>query len=729
MEAAVRMGHCCLTSLSDDVLLLIFQYIDHIDLANIRLISSRFQSISEDRQLVRHISFASCYRVTDQILCRYLKPVFHQVETLDLNHCYWLTYSAYDAIGRCVNLQTLNVLQCRITPKHLCLILARLTKLRSLAVTIVDMQTFQAELHSSGGAQKVMQNLRCLTLHFRGTLQYTGHHIKMQFEGGSRFLDYFYSLEELHVLGFPNSNKGIPPYVLYSLITNPEAMKRIRCLSISDAVDSFARMFFFSTLLEVCKQSTLYLTTLLQPMGTPEHLKNKPHYVETLKNIEQMELLDISRTVQPIPNEIFSLDRAVNLQYLNVADNTMVSSQSLHILADNCPRLVSINLRNCHSILLKSTEGSSEEKIVDSSGLQTLLLNCSELRHINLSGVHLHADDFAHSSFSSLCHLLAINSNWKSVALSPCCLCPMKVDEITTTMQTTGNKRVMVRYSDETGVKRQRIGIQPPDLHMSVEEELTSELGKLVRVSPNMESFELIGAGFRSACNKKYGLQPETFNSKVCAYATAVGEQELLCIRQWKKLVYLQLTAVPGIFKGDFLAGIVRNCVQLKQLFLSHLGMGVLCCYRQGLRSALPLAHCLKDLRLEQPGLQLNESLWTSLGQVSTLERLCVVARDGIFEKESVIVDYVKSVPSLIALQLLTNNTLTSCRNLQTKLAQTFSQERRPFSQCIFPLKHPTLLEFASSVPDVHLDELTILNSTICLRPPGWGRMPKTNIG
>lgn len=50
---------------------------------------------------------------------------------------------------------------------------------------------------------------------------------------------------------------------------------------------------------------------------------------------------------------------------------------------------------------------------------------------------------------------------------------------------------------------------------MSVEEELTSELGKLVRVSPNMESFELIGAGFRSACNKKYGLQPETFNSKV----------------------------------------------------------------------------------------------------------------------------------------------------------------------------------------------------------------------
>lgn len=48
---------------------------------------------------------------------------------------------------------------------------------------------------------------------------------------------------------------------------------------------------------------------------------------------------------------------------------------------------------------------------MDSSGLQTLLLNCSELRHINLSGVHLHADDFAHSSFSSLCHLLAINSS------------------------------------------------------------------------------------------------------------------------------------------------------------------------------------------------------------------------------------------------------------------------------------------------------------------------------
>jgi hypothetical protein len=48
--------------------------------------------------------------------------------------------------------------------------------------------------------------------------------------------------------------------------------------------------------------------------------------------------------------QMYQLDRARNLQYLNVSDNSLVDSLSLHALADNCPLLVSINLRDCHHL-------------------------------------------------------------------------------------------------------------------------------------------------------------------------------------------------------------------------------------------------------------------------------------------------------------------------------------------------------------------------------------------
>ena len=41
------------------------------------------------------------------------------------------------------------------------------------------------------------------------------------------------------------------------------------------------------------------------------------------------------------------------LQYLNVADNSLIDSQSLHALADNCRHLTSINLRDCHHLYFK----------------------------------------------------------------------------------------------------------------------------------------------------------------------------------------------------------------------------------------------------------------------------------------------------------------------------------------------------------------------------------------
>ncbi|KAK7493220.1 hypothetical protein BaRGS_00015557 [Batillaria attramentaria] len=708
--------------LSDDVLLSILKYLDHADLIEVRKVSLRFNAISKDRELVRQILFPCCYKLTSQLLHKYLQPVTQHVEFLDLNHCYWLSSKCFDVIGQCTGLVTLKILHCKITPRRLCELLALLNKLQTVAFSIKDMRDLHTALTECAGAQKTLEGLRNVTIHFRNQVEYSDT-MSMHFVARPSIFEYCRALEEFHVLGFPSNSKGIPQYILQPKVNDLENLKHIHCLSISDAIDPVARMFFFATLLEVCKLPEVRFHTLLQPMATLEHLQTKPQFVETLHRIEQLKLLDISQTVQAVPNEVFQLNRAVSLQYLNVADNSKVDSRSLHVIADTCPRLVSINLRHCHNIMLSPVKDGEELRTVDASGLQSLLLNCSELRHINVSGIHIHAEDLADSGFSSICHLLAINPNWQSLALSPCCLCARKVEEILTTTKTTGGKRVLVMYSQDQGNKRRRIGVQAPDLNMTPEQELGNELGKLVSACPDVQHFELIGAGFRSACNKRFGVRPSTFNYLNCAYSSAVREQEILCIRHWKKLQHLQLSGIPGIHGGQCLTAIIRDCHQLQHLVISHLGLTAHCQYRAGLLNALPHAKDLRDLRLEQSGLHLNQVFWATLGKIKTLERLCILNKGGNFEYDAVL-RYVRNVPSLVVLQLFTSDPLNACSSMQTHLAQTHLQKRPALSLCIFPLEHYELHKATSSIPDIHLEELTILGSSVCQRPPGWDRTP-----
>jgi hypothetical protein len=75
-------------------------------------------------------------------------------------------------------------------------------------------------------------------------------------------------------------------------------------MSITDAIDPFARMFFFGALLEVCKLPEICFRTLLQPLVVNEHLQRKSHFVACMKRIEELQNLDISQTIAAIPNEV-----------------------------------------------------------------------------------------------------------------------------------------------------------------------------------------------------------------------------------------------------------------------------------------------------------------------------------------------------------------------------------------------------------------------------------------
>ena len=81
-------------------------------------------------------------------------------------------------------------------------------------------------------------------------------------------------------------------------------LKNIHTMSVSDAIDPFARMFFFGALLEVCKLPELRFRTLLQPLVVNEHLQRKVDFVTCMKRIEHLQNLDISQTIAAIPNEV-----------------------------------------------------------------------------------------------------------------------------------------------------------------------------------------------------------------------------------------------------------------------------------------------------------------------------------------------------------------------------------------------------------------------------------------
>lgn len=112
---------------------------------------------------------------------------------------------------------------------------------------------------------------------------------------------------------------------LNTQISKLENLKNMRCMSISDAIDPVARMFFFAVLLEVCKLPDIHFQTLLQPMAALEHLQNKPHFVKCLQSIQQLQHLDISRTVQHIPNKVSSVQPGIVEDNKNICITGYVS--------------------------------------------------------------------------------------------------------------------------------------------------------------------------------------------------------------------------------------------------------------------------------------------------------------------------------------------------------------------------------------------------------------------
>ncbi|XP_005093982.2 F-box/LRR-repeat protein 18 [Aplysia californica] len=732
--------------LSDDVILCIFKNLDLKDYFNLRNVNKRLAGICMDKSLIRHLSFARNYWLTADKFQQYVKPVQDKIETLNLNSCYWLRPSGLDVISSCKNVSSLHLIQVRISIKNLCNIMSSLSSLTSLSFSMSDIRDLHPELSASPGAQECLARLVSLSLHFRHQLVYSNRPV-INFCSGPTLFEYCRNLEEFHVYGFPSNARGIPKYIFQPQILKPENLKNIKVMTLNDAMDPAARMFFYGTLLAVCKLSVKF-RTLLQPSGNVDQLWSMEGYATCLQNMEDLVNFDPSRTTFQIPSEVLHFESARNLQYLNLSDNAAVTSKTLHLLADTCPKLTSLNLQNCNYILLGPVQANAEQRCTynDISGLQALLLSCVQLRSLNISGIHIHTQDLSATPFSSLATILALNTNWKCLSISPCCLSVEKSSK--------NSKRTFSLLPEGYLVKRRRIGSgaasnqslaatqlqgsnspstsqddplasssSPPSSSPTTanpeESGYVPELEKLVRSCPDMENFELNCSGFRSAFNKYFGVHPTTCTSSPCMFSLTVGDGELLCIGRWKYLRSLQLTSIPGVNQGHSLLAIAKGCVSLEQLSIACLGQIAHCLYRGGLLAAFPFFLQLRDFRLEHPYMKVDEMMLSAMSKCTTLERVCIIAKNGTMDTEGV-KDFFEQVRSLISFQLYTGRSLSVCRGLQAYLMGRYKKSRPAISVCIYPLLNGGLQEATAQLPDQHIDEMTILKSTVSIRPQDW---------
>lgn len=254
-------------------------------------------------------------------------------------------------VAKCKNLHGLMLIDCSLTSKRICKVITSLQDLTLLAFTVTNIREFDLELNNSPGAQQTMQNLQTLCLHFKVELPLKpGVSISIQFTRQPSLFEHCRNLEKFHVIGQPVISCGMPRDLLQPHVTKLDNLKNLKELSINDAIDPAARIFFFGTLLEISRLQ-LQFRTLLKPTANFDRYERKADFIKCLKHtMPCIENLDVSRTFAEFPNSVITIEKAPKLKFLNIVESHEVDSSSLSSIADACPGLVSLNCRSCPKI-------------------------------------------------------------------------------------------------------------------------------------------------------------------------------------------------------------------------------------------------------------------------------------------------------------------------------------------------------------------------------------------
>ncbi|XP_062613525.1 F-box/LRR-repeat protein 18-like isoform X1 [Saccostrea cucullata] len=732
--------------LPDDLIIRIFKNVSTEDLCTIYHVSTRFRRLAYDRSLVRHSDFEQCYQTSSSAFTEYIKCNCSLIESLSLNHCYWLTGRCVEtAVLKCKNLNKLYLLDVSISTKQLCRILSSISKLEALAFTVASVDEFDNNLNVSEPAQRTMYNIKHLTIHFKvGITPRTEPSISVQFiQKKNSFIEHCRELTSLHVMGHPNLGCGLPKLLLQPNVVKVSNLKNLKHLSLNYAIDPAARIFYYGTLMSVAKLH-LKLKTVLNPSANFSSERNTDFWKNFWISQDDLEYLDLSNiSLKNIFPTIF--DPGVvksSLVYLNISHtDSREVGMNLATLGHVCPNLQSLNLKNSQLVYLHSAAADQTENTLhqnfDIDGWTSLVSMCHKLVHLNISNIHIHQINVSKTFVTALTSLTGL----KSLAVSPCCLRLQDSDSKDTEkgQGQSGKKHaastVLVQYA-----KKRRIALSgnssqaipstssSSDLDPSETVEIPAQwktgLQTLTEACPSISHLELLSAGLvRPIIHRgSIGLAPKPCVYIPCVESYALTDTELSYLGRLSNLQYLQLAGLPGIISGTFLSDLAKQCPHLRQLHLSYLGLTAHCIYTNQLCQAFQYFTSLIDLRIEHAYLSIDQLFCRSAVKCQSLQRFCVVSKNGSVDPAAV-TDLMSKLPHLMVLQLFTDSTQTMCKKLKKTLKDMFQSSRPALSITIYPLFDQDTAYVMNKIPTKHLEELTIFSSKICQQPPGQSRV------
>ncbi|XP_053326652.1 F-box/LRR-repeat protein 18 [Spea bombifrons] len=687
--------------LSDEILLHILSYVPSTDLIlNVKKTCRKLASLCVDKSLTHRVNFNKVYQARDEQVKQMLKEVGKEICELDVSGCYWLSTPTVDRVAQCKKLVRLDMSGCSLTSLRLSKLLSNLLHLRSLAIDVSS--GFDAGQLSSE-SKATLSRLREL----KQTLFAPSYGVVPCCTSLEKLLLYFEVLDRTREgtvmsgqLMVGESN--IPHYqnlrLFYARLAPGyvnEEVVRLYLAVLSDRTPENLRAFLISA-----------------PGSFPESraTNNLLHSMAKNVSLEAFQLpkswLNGSSLLQQMK---FSSPSYFSFSRCMISGGQL--TQRLLNGGKDCKSLVSLNLRGCPFCFSSDMPFRKPEDDIDDSILDTLVAACPNLAHLNFTSAHHHSSE---NNGRHLCEILARLLYLRSLALPVCAIADTVRTAHNSTSQST-ESHVPSPASLGFG-KKVRIGVQTY-LRNPFDQDSASRsvFWRLLKHKPVLEHLELIGSNFYSAMPRNDPAIRNTYPP--CKRSHSVGDSEVAAISQLTFLQNLVLAQVPGILTGSSLVSIGMKCQQLRSLSLANLGMMGKVVYISSLCEMLKYCRQLRDLRLEQPYFSANAQFFQALRHCLSLQRLCIVSRNGTFEVDAMM-SFISECCELIMCHMFTGESLTSCKSLQHNIIQSFQGQRPALNVVIFPLLHESLADVIRDVPMMHLDEITLFKSRVAEEPP-----------
>ncbi|XP_052223750.1 F-box/LRR-repeat protein 18-like isoform X2 [Dreissena polymorpha] len=635
----------------------------------------------------------NCVGLTENRLKEYLGAGRDLIEVLNLNHCYWFTSTCLlNSLLKCQKVQHLFLLDCKLTINALAKVVCSLECLKTLVISVASLLEFSSEINLNRTFQQSLKHIENFGIHTREDITTTAPRCQ-QVSSQKTIFEYCPNMETFCMIASPGMNHKENRHIIHPLIKT-EKLRNLKNLSINSTAYATTRLYYFAILAKSLAQAgkqfmSLSLSGLdkgVPILGLYLESKTFNKLINTLKeSCMTLQSLDMSGVDLVNLDAFFDMDKPA-LQYLNLSHTLSTMTYIMLLRVSRCSNLVSLNLQGASGTKTHWGQHNLE-------ALGNVLEQCKNLRHLNLSDLHLHLEN-NHTSPVSVLTKYNI-TGLRSLALSSCSLAdsgPIK---------TSSNADYVNRVSG----KRQRI-----DRHASSSVAVAAEMSvcRLQAACPHLESLEIINPGQRVALDNWPSTLP------LCPVSCLVGDAQLIQVSRWTHLRYLQITGSPGVTKNDFLKAIGESCQSLKILHLAYIGLGA--AMSPAFWDCLQYFPALLDLRIEQTQLSVNERFLRSCQACQRLERLVLVSRTGSVDTQSV-EHFVHSVCGLFLIVLLTDMTLKNSDRLQATLQRGYECSRPGFLALVAPLSHDKANQALQRLPLIHLVGITKLASTVATRP------------